>query len=219
MRLKSLAELPKEHTCRKCGATKPIDEMVLIRNKRTHDFLLRSRCKACQNEHERGHRREWKTKYLRRWRRWNSELNESYWRQRSRDKRPELNARAMTRFLQNHDAILIQGRLRRTAGMHVTLAEATELCRKYGRCYPHRAGLTPKGLREAERIRSRSRLRGKPLRAVEARMMVYEDGENFVIKPRLQKLPHHYRVAASRLHRWQVRRGSPNALVLGRKVA
>lgn len=219
---KTLAELPPEYGCRKCGAVKPIEQMILIRRRRTHDFLLRPRCKDCYNVREKGHRREWKRKYLRRWRKDNAELNESYWRQRNAAKRVELNARAYKRFRKNHAAILIQGRMRRQAGMRVSLAEAKRLLRKYGRCYPTRAGLTPRGLRECERIRSRFRSAqrsGKTVkipRPIDIRMMVYADGREpadpaeaaapdaFVIEPRLQAMP--YRSASKQLSDWHRRK-------------
>src|ERR1700691_3681774 len=145
-----LSELPSQFGCLACGETKLIAEMVVVRLKTQKKILLRPRCKKCTNERERGHRREWKRKYLRRWRRDNAELNESYWRGRDRGMQ---NAYAYNHFLQNHDAILIQGRLRRQLGMKVSLSEARQLLRKHGCCYPTRFGLTPKGLRECERIR------------------------------------------------------------------
>src|ERR1700722_1819081 len=123
------SELPEEYGCAKCGDTKPIAEMVVVRLKTRKQILLRPRCKKCHNDRERGHRREWKRKYLRRWRRDNAALNESYWRGRSRLKQ---NAYSYNHFLQNHDAILIQGRLRRQLSMKVSLAEARELLRKHG---------------------------------------------------------------------------------------
>lgn len=207
-------ELPEQYGCAKCGDTKPIGEMVVVRLKTRNKIMLRPRCKKCNNERERGHRREWKRKYLRRWRRDNAELNESYWRGRDRVTQ---NAYAYKHFRKNHAAVLIQGRMRRQTGMCISLAEARKLLRKYGRCYPTRWGLTPRGLRECERIRSRFRLArksGKKVempRPVEIRMMVYADGceadpaegsgpDNFVIAPRLQKQP--YQRAAQTLRRW-----------------
>jgi hypothetical protein len=197
---KTFAELPAEYGCRKCGATKPIAEMVLVGRKRTHDFRLRPRCKECHNESERGKRRKWKTKYLRRWRRDNAELNESYWRQRNAQLREELTQKARVRFERFHFPNLIQRRLRRK-GIRVTLAESKTLYRKYGCCYPLRAGLTPWGLREYERIRSGQRKLPKFKRntPTEIRMMMYEDG-HFKI-PARQKPP--YQVAARRLREWQ----------------
>jgi hypothetical protein len=225
---KTRAELPAEYGCRLCGATKPLDKMVLVHRRRTHDFLLRPRCKLCHNASEKGHRREYKRKYLRRWRKDNSEINESYWRQAQAANRPQLNARCYARFRKNHAAILIQGRMRRQTGTPVSLAEAKELLRRYGRCYPTRYGLTQKGLRECERIRSRLRAAaraGKKVtmpRNVEIRMMVYADGtgeadsvegqepERFVIPPRLQKQP--YQRAARRLRAWHRQRGANASL-------
>lgn len=131
-----------------------------------------------------------------------------------------VNIRAYKRFRRNHAAILIQGRMRRQVGMCVSLAEARQLLRKYGRCYPTRWGLTEKGLRECERIRSRFRSAqrsGKKVtipRPVEIRMMVYADGceadplecqapDKFVVEPRLQKQP--YQRAAQSLRAWHQR--------------
>ena len=209
------SELPAEYGCAKCGDTKSIAEMVVVRLKTRKKILLRPRCKKCHNERERGHRREYKRKYLRRWRRDNAEINESYWR--GRDRATE-NANSYAHFRKNHAAILIQGRLRRQARMHVSLAEARGLLRKYGRCYPTRFGLTATGIRECERIRSRfrsARRSGKKVtipRPVEIRMMVYADGRdkpapiecasapNYVIEPRLQRAP--YQCASRRLRAW-----------------
>jgi hypothetical protein len=210
---KSRAELPAEYACLQCNATKPIAEMMLVHRKKTRDFRLRPRCKDCHNKREKGHRRDYKTRYLRRWRKENANLNESYWRQRNAELRAELSVRARKRFTRNHAAILIQGRLRRQLGMHVTLTEARALCRKYGRCYPTRYGLSKQGLLEAERIRSRMRRSGNPYSLVEIRMMVYEeavddtlvkiDGKSprkFLIEPKMQKQP--YQRAARQLREW-----------------
>lgn len=200
MTFSSLAELPATYPCRLCGAEKPIGEMVLVRIRRTKEWKLRPRCKACHNARERGHRREWKRRYLRRWRRRNPELTESYWRQ---NYNPALNAlRARLRFQdpEYHHALLIQGRLRRRAGMKVSLAECRQLLRQFGPCYPTRFGLTPKGFRECERIRSRQRRDpgAHPLRAIEIRLMVYEDGH--YIKPKRQRIP--FQHPARRLREW-----------------
>jgi hypothetical protein len=217
---KRRADLPAEYGCLQCGATKPIKKMVLVHRRKTRDYLLRPRCKDCHNENEKGHRREYKTKYLRRWRKNNAEVNESYWRGRDR---AASNATSYKHFTKNHAAILIQGRLHR-AGIQVSLREARSLLRQYGRCYPTSFGLTEKGKRECERIRSRfknarysARKRGMkepPVpRPIEIRMMVYADGRDrpdpreghdtpdaFVIPPRLQPVP--FRVASKRLKEW-----------------
>jgi hypothetical protein len=201
MKFQSLAELPAVHRCRKCGKDKPVAEMVVVHLRRSHLFYVRPRCKDCHNRRERGHRREWKTKYLRRWRARNPELNESYWRQRNADNRKALNASAYRRFQKHHAAILIQGRMGRR-GFSIRLAEAKDLCRTYGPCYPTRFGLTPGGLKECERIRSRMRYQAKPLPPHEIRMMVYADG--FFIKPGRQKIP--YQKAAEKLRQWHAQR-------------
>ena len=59
--------------------------MIVIRQKKQRNILLRPRCKKCHNRRERGHRREYKTAYLRRWRDYNAELVESYWKKRARE--------------------------------------------------------------------------------------------------------------------------------------
>lgn len=198
MKVRSMAELPEKGSCLKCGNEKPVAQMIVVRLRKEGLIYLRPRCKDCHNEFERGHRREWKKNYLRRWRRWNSELNESYWRQRSSAKRSEINARAYKRFRRHHAALLIQGRLRRRLGMKVTLAEAKRLAKTYGVCYPTRFGLTEWGLKECERIRSNMRRIGKHLHPVEIRMMVYEDGH--FKEPRLQQMPYHR--ASQQLREW-----------------
>lgn len=214
----SLAELPAKHKCRLCKATKPIKEMIVIRHRRTtkwvkKGFYVRPRCKSCHNKKERGHRREYKTKYLKLWRNRNPELNESYWRQYQADNRALIADRVYLRFLKHHEAILIQGRLSRR-GIKVSFDEAKALYKQYGRCYPTRFGLTPGGLRECERIRSGQRRlpADKRFSSLEIRMMVYEDG--FYIKPRRQPVP--YKIAAERLRRYQAQRrlvrSSPNEI-------
>jgi hypothetical protein len=205
MRAKSLQELPANYGCNVCGEEKPVAEMMLARTGNL--FRLRPRCKACNNAAERGHRREYKTKYLRRWRKWNPELNESYWRQSAKEKRVETNARCYNRFVSNHAAILIQGRLRRRLGMKVSIAECRRLAKKFGCCYPSQFGLTPDGLKECERIRSRMRAVGEKVSQIEIRMMVYEDG--YYIKPNRQRMP--YQRAAERLRRWHQSRKSSAA--------
>jgi hypothetical protein len=199
---KTVAELPQEYTCRCCGLTKPISEMILIRRRKTSDFMLRPRCKECHNKREQGHRREWKRKYLKLWRKRNPELNDSYWRDHQVENRPKAAERARRQFRKHHAAILIQGRLRRRLGMSLSLKECKELARKYGPCYPTKYGLTPAGLRECERIRSSMRRTGKRISTIEVRMMLYEDG--YYITPKNQPIP--YKKAANRLREWQAKR-------------
>jgi hypothetical protein len=199
----SMAELPATYSCRKCGQEKPtIPDMIVVRRRRDGKVMLRPRCKQCHNARERGHRREYKLAYLRRWRKRNAELNESYWRKESALHRERLNATARERFRRDHDAVLIQGRLRRQLGMRVPLAEARELASKYGPCYPTRLGLTPWGLREYERIRASLRRMHKEMKPIEVRTMLYADGH--FITPRCQKTP--YRAAAKKMRRWQAER-------------
>ena len=202
MKVKTFAELPATYRCSNCEREKPLVEMIVVRLRGRGVILLRSRCKACHNRRERGHRREWKTKYLRRWRSNHPELNESYWRQRNTARRAELSVMAEKWRQKHHAALLIQGRFRRRLGMRVPLAEAERLCQKYGPCYPTRFGLSPKGLRECERIRGRIRASGGRPCAIEIRLMVYEDG--FFTRPKRQKIP--YQAAAERLRAWQAAR-------------
>jgi hypothetical protein len=197
MIVKSISEIPASYVCNRCGHEKPIGEIVVVHLRKEGVYLIRRRCKDCNNRKERGHRREWKRRYLRRWRRENPKLNESYWRKASADK-TKVNTHARAHFKNNHHAILIQGRLRRRLGMHVTLNEARSLVSEYGPCYPSMQGLSRKGINQCEQIRSRLRHRGIRPNLVEIRMMVYADG--YYIKPRKQKIPYQY--AAENLRRW-----------------
>lgn len=199
MKVTTLIDLPDVYTCNVCNETKPIAEMCVTRHRKEKIFDLRPRCKDCHNESERGHRREWKRKYLQRWRSRNATLNESYWKDNPRVKE-QARLRAAAHFTEKHDAILIQGRLNRR-GHGVSLQEAEELLHKFGRCYPSRFGLTPEGLRECERIRGAMRRRAskRRIRLVDIRIMVYEDG--LFIKPSSQPVP--YKSAAKNLRRWQ----------------
>ena len=193
------------HQCNTCGAMKPIGEMIALRRKADKSLYIRPKCKDCHNSAERGHRREYKREYLRKWRKRNKALNDSYWKDNDRA-RERAAANARKRVAANHDAILIQGRMGRR-GMNVTLEEAKELLAKYGRCYPSRFGLSKKGLKECERIRSRMRRRSKSRRMptmFEIRLMVYEDDDGdyvFVIPPDKQPVP--YRKAAETMRRYQ----------------
>lgn len=172
--------------------------MIVVRLRSENVYLLRARCKECHNARERGHRREWKTRYLQRWRKENPGLNESYWRKAAAD-RTRTNARARNHFLNNHYAILIQGRLRRRLGMHVSLCEARNLLSEYGPCYPTIQGLTPRGIKRCEQIRSRLRRRSVRPNLGEIRMMVYADGH--YIKSQKQEIP--YQHAAEKLRLWR----------------
>jgi len=194
-----LSDLPSEYTCNLCGRTKPVNEMVVVRRRDVGGFHLRQRCKECHNARERGHRREYKRKYLQRWRAKNADVDKSYWN--NPESREKARVRAAGKFKDQtyHEALLIQGRLNRR-DMEVSISEAKELLQTYGRCYPSRFGLTPEGLKECERIRSRMRQRGgKVLPSFQIRLMVYEDG--FYITPARQPVP--YKSAARRLRKWQ----------------
>ena len=133
MRFKTLTDLPEKHTCLKCGAEKLLVEMIVVRERKTGNYLLRARCKKCHNEQEHGHRRPAKTDYLRRWRKANASLNESYWRQANVLNREKINSHAQARFQRKHHALLIQGRLRRH-GLKVGIFEAQQLLKKFGPC-------------------------------------------------------------------------------------
>lgn len=217
MRVRSRADLPAVYRCRLCGKDKVIDDMVLVHTEGL--YVLRPRCKACHNARERGHRREWKAKYLRLWRKRNSELAESYRTKKTPEELREYYRANAARYRARHgDALAIQRRLR-GRGLHIPIAEADDLLKRFGPCYPTRLGLTPAGLRECERIRARLRRIGSPLEAFEIRMMVYEDGENkdnvvaeaksdYYIKPAEQKAP--YQDAAEHLRQWHARKGTSN---------
>lgn len=156
-------------------------------------FRVRPRCKACNNERERGNRREYKRKYLKKWRKRNDSLNRSYWKDNPHVKeRSRINAARQRE--KKGDAMAIQQRMR-NRGFYLSLSEAGELLAIYGRCYPTRAGLSKKGLAECERIRSRLRRSrrasygAKMPTNFEIRLMVYEDGledVSLLIQPELQ---------------------------------
>ncbi len=201
MKVTKMVDLPDEYTCNICNVIKPVSDMCVAHHRKEGIFYLRPRCKDCHNARERGTRREYKRKYLQRWRARNPQLNESYWRDNPRVKE-KARIRAAARSNEKHEALLIQGRLNRR-GFGISLKEAEELLNKFGRCYPTRYGLTPEGLRECERIRGAMRRRGsKQMRPVEIRIMAYEDG--LYIKPSRQIVP--YKCAAKRLRKWQKQR-------------
>ncbi|HYE72703.1 MAG TPA: hypothetical protein VEF04_05205 [Blastocatellia bacterium] len=196
MKAAQLDLLPPEYTCKKCGQTKPIAEMIVVRIRRENVYQLRSRCKSCHNEKERGHRREWKRKYLQEWRRRNKAVNRSYW---DNDiVREQTRIYSYRRFKEKHDAILIQGRMKRH-GYPTTIQEAEELLKEYGHCYPTMAGLTPLGRKRFEQIRAaQRRLNSKRFTLFEIRMMVYDEG--LYIKPSRQ--PKIYQKSAEKLREW-----------------
>jgi hypothetical protein len=202
----TLEELPEEYFCKLCGHTKPLKEMVVVFIKSEQVYRLRALCKNCHNTRERGHRREWKRDYLRRWRENNSERNTSYWKDNPKV-REQSRVNAERRNMKHHDALRIQSRLK-TRGVITTLQEAETLLKRFGNCYPTRFGLTKEGLRECERIRSLSRKPGaKRLTPIEIRISVYEKG--MFIKPCDQ--PRAYQKAAQRLSELQQkRRSSPS---------
>lgn len=193
-----LADLPVRYRCRLCGRQKKREQMVVVFIRAEAVYRMRPRCKECHNERERGHRREWKTEYLRRWRETNKELNDSYWKNPRAQEKLTRNARR--RWLVHHDAILIQGRLNRKR-YAISLTEAKELLRKFGPCYPTRFGLTAEGLRRCENLRSQQRRKSprQPLTPLEIRLRVYDEG--LFIKPSRQERP--YQHASTQLRLWQ----------------
>lgn len=201
MRFDDMKLLPPEHICNLCGETKLIAEMSVVYIRREKYYKLRPRCKTCHNERERGFRREYKRKYLQNWRKNNAKLNESYWKDNP-VVREKARLNAEKRLKTDGEAIAIQRRMNKR-GMNISIAEARELLEKFGRCYPSRFGLTEKGRREVERIRSRMRSRkARRISVFQIRLMVYEDGieDGFVIAPKLQPVP--YRQAAENLRRF-----------------
>lgn len=200
----TIADLPAAARCKLCAVEKPLAEMIVVLDRRGGGYRVRPRCKACHNARERGHRREWKRAYCQRWRKRHADWVRGYWHTPETRERQKLRARE--RVAKHHDALLIQGRLRRQLGQHVTLAEATKLLALYGCCYPTPAGLSDWGRREAERIRSRMRASGRHMKPVEIRAMVYADGKRNYVKPRFQRPP--YQAAAAKLREWWARRAA-----------
>lgn len=207
-----LDDLPSTVVCIQCETSKPLAEMIVVRIRREQVYRVRPRCKECHNARERGHRREWKRKYLRRWRRENAAVNESYWKGNPETKeRARVNAAKRLENPEYREAVAIQRRLR-NKGVSVSIDDAKEFLAKYGRCYPTRFGLTAAGLRECERIRSRLRARSaKTQRRVphlfDIRIMVYEQSEDeasLIIPPAKQPRP--FQKAAARLRAWQRQR-------------
>lgn len=199
-------DLPLTRVCNSCGVEKPRREMIVQHRPQEGFYYFRPKCKRCYNERERGHRREYKRKYLQRWRRENLALNQSYWKGNPVVKE-QARVNAYRRFKKDHAAILIQGRMNRR-GQQITIEEARELLAKFGPCYPSRFGLTKAGLRECERIRARLRARngGKLPRHItpfDIRLMVYEEAletPSLMVPPHLQDPP--YRRASEHLTRY-----------------
>jgi hypothetical protein len=190
-RAATLEELPQEYGCNKCGEIKQLSEMVVVFSRKEKEYRLRPRCKKCHNESERGHRREWKRDYLRRWRARNAEKNRGYWKDR-----PDYLDRSRAssaRYNERHrDALAIRRRLKGN-GVEVSVAEAEELLKKFGLAYPTRSGLTPEGLRRCEHIRSEQRRAGREgrLSPFEIRIKVYDEG--LFIEPGSQTRPYRRR--------------------------
>lgn len=190
MKATSLDQFPVEYGCKLCETSKPLQEMVLVFLRTEKVYKLRPRCKECHNARERGHRREWKKQYLQKWRKNNAKLNESYWRNDQAKEQHRVNAKK--RFDQKHEAILIQIRMRKR-GYPTSIAEAEALLKRFGPCYPTKAGLSKRGLRECERIRSAlRRQKKKRISTFEIRLMVYDDDKSNYIKPRRQKKPYQH---------------------------
>lgn len=101
--------LPVEARCKTCGVTKPTDEMVVHYRRAEKAYYVRPRCKECHNAKERGHRREYKRDYLRKWRKRNRELCRTY--HDNDAARESAKIRARRRSEAERQALLIQGRL------------------------------------------------------------------------------------------------------------
>ncbi|MCD9188272.1 MAG: hypothetical protein LUM44_17785 [Pyrinomonadaceae bacterium] len=202
MHFKFAAELPENGNCNICGNTKPLCEIVVVFRRKEKRYYVRPRCKECHNAKERGNRREYKSNYLKNWRKNNASANKSYWQNDETRERARVNA--LKRFNEKHEAILIQGRFARR-GMNITINEAEEYLLGFGRCYPTRFGLTKDGLKECERIRATKRRRGlKRFSAFDIRLAVYEDAlenKSFLIPPEKQPVP--YLKASQRLAEYQ----------------
>lgn len=200
MKYESMAALPETGTCRLCGQTKPVAEMIVLRSRRDRHVHLRARCKECHNQRERGRRRAWKTSYQRAWRKRHADLNRSYWQARDKS---EQAARSLA-FRHGHiEAARIQERMR-TRGYHLDWRSARELLQQYGPAYPLACGLNEVGQREVERLRSTARRRGEARRRRDIVMEVWENEDC--------RLPRHEqpRLMAARqqaiLARWSERR-------------
>ncbi|MCA1558437.1 MAG: hypothetical protein LC731_07860, partial [Acidobacteria bacterium] len=198
-RAERLEDLPQEYGCNLCGEIKPLDEMVVVFMKREQCYRLRPRCKKCHNERERGHRREWKQMYLRRWRARNEEKTKSYWK--DRPDYLERSRRGAARYVERHrDGLAIRRRFK-TRGVEVSVAEAEALLKKFGPCYPTRHGLTPEGLKRCEQLRSEHRRAGRAglISLFEIRIKVYDEG--MFIEPHLQARP--FQKTSTRMRAWQ----------------
>lgn len=200
-RFNSVAELPEKAFCKLCELEKPITEMMVAYLRKEKVFRVRPRCKECHNESEKGKRRDYKTKYLQKWRKKNPQLNKSYWDNPESKEKARINA--YNRFTEKHEAILIQGRMNRR-GMNSIIEQAEEFLKLYGRCYPSRLGLSKAGLRRFEQIRSRLRQRkAKKFDSFEIRLMIYEESEeekSLIIPPIQQQVP--FKVASERFKQW-----------------
>lgn len=186
MTFASAAALPPSAICRQCGAEKPLAQMVVLRQRGTGRLRVRPRCKDCHNARERGHRREWKRNYLRGWRALHPDLDRQYYQAAAERNEARLRQQRLSRFRRDHAAYLIQGRLRKR-GILCPLAEARELLREYGPAYPLVCGLNRAGRREAERLRSQARRRGRPFRRRDILRALWER-EEFRVPRRLQRV-------------------------------
>jgi hypothetical protein len=194
-RAATLEELPKKYGCNVCGEIKPLAAMVVVRSRKDGEYRLRPRCKECHNAKERGHRREYKKEYLRRWRARNADKDKSYWKDRPDYK--ERSRASSARYIERHrDALAIRRRLA-GKGVEVSVAEAEGLLKKFGPAYPTRFGLTTEGQKRCEHIRAEQRRAGREGRrsSFEIRVQVYNEG--LFIEPKLQPRP--YQRAAKRL--------------------
>jgi hypothetical protein len=211
-RYKSVSEMPEAAFCRICETEKPIEEMCVAFLRKEKVFRIRPRCKPCHNSNERGNRRAYKKNYLKNWRKKNTEVNRSYWNNPIANEKARINA--YRRFEEKHDALLIQGRMKRK-GINITTSEAEDLLQTYGKNYPTQHGLSELGRKECERIRASMRRRGrKVLSSFQIRLMVYEDG---LEDRKLLKSPHRqktiYKKASEKLKKYWVEKKKATAKV------
>lgn len=197
MKFLSANDLPKEWSCKVCTKQKPLAEMMVTFNRKGKWYRTKPRCKDCHNEKERGNRREYKRKYLKRWIAGHRKTLKSY---RQKPAAMALNLKRSQKFFDdNAEAIRIQKRLR-THGFKCDLSQAREYLETFGPCYPTRYGLSKSGMRECERIRGKQRYNRNlklKLRGIDIRIMVYEDAvaddKSLMIAPDKQPRPYQSR--------------------------
>ena len=176
MTFEKISDMPPNHLCNACQTVKPVGEMLVVYIKREKRYKLRPKCKPCHNLKERGHRRRQKREYLRKWRKRNKELTNSYHKTEAHREKARISS--MRFYHQNRDVILIKLRFK-SKRIIISTAEAKKFLKRFGRSYPKPGGLTKEGRIMCERIRSRNRNRNggrQTLSSFEIRLMVYDDG-------------------------------------------